>query len=357
MTQSARPHADHTNNYPNSDAGPYSADQWAKIFQVVFTGDQQVSQGVLVRYLNELEVTEAAGTLTVDTGAGICNGRFLDNDKTVAITPPGAGIGTRTDVVVMLTNNTALPVNAGIASGNALAFPSDLTDYAGVEFVPEYSTRLCVLRGTLGAGVAPTLDVDPATLFMVPLLEYDISAAVVSNMVDVRAWCEFSSALPNYTRRFLVPAVAGVQTVLTTNIVRENNRGLLFADNVFTTSVSGFLVPDDFVPGTAITVKSVWRTGSVASGNVYIASSCVYGQCAQFYAAYSDSLPLTATAIASSVGLNRCLQEITLSNPKAGDIVSVGSQRDAVNPLDTLNDDFFLAGWLVEYVANVSTQT
>ncbi|MEZ4591820.1 MAG: hypothetical protein R3D55_11870 [Chloroflexota bacterium] len=85
---------------------------------------------------------------------------------------------------------------AGIASGNNLVFPTSLTDYNGLSSLPPYTCRLAILRGSEAASpTAPTLDVDTATLFMVPLAQYQISTGgTVSALTDRREYCTFATA-------------------------------------------------------------------------------------------------------------------------------------------------------------------
>ena len=117
MTQASRPQADHITNFPApSDPGPYSADQWAQLFQIVFTGDQQTTQGPFIRYLNELECADnASNAVTVDTGAGICNGHILISSEQETFAIPAGPVATRIDRVVMVENNTNVEVTQTVA--------------------------------------------------------------------------------------------------------------------------------------------------------------------------------------------------------------------------------------------------
>lgn len=182
MTQASRPQADNIANYPTSDAGPYSADQWAELFQVLFTGDQEATQGPLLRYLNELEVTTAAGDITVDTGAGFCYGHWFVSSATVTFSPTHVA---REDRVVLVNNNTNATYNTN------LEFPTVLTDYNLTASIEPYSCRLAILTGT-GPG-APRPLVNAGGINMVQLAHYDIDGVgAVTNLTDDRDFARYS---------------------------------------------------------------------------------------------------------------------------------------------------------------------
>lgn len=197
MTQISRPQPEHQNN-GYLDSGPYSADQWAELYKVLFTSDEETVQGVLPYVLNSLAVTNPSGSnIQVNTGWGICNGHLLKNDVAVTFTPPNPSANPRIDVVVLVQNNTAVARTAGIASGNNLVFPTSLTDYNGLSSLPPYTCRLAILRGSEAASpTVPTLDVDTATLFMVPLAQYQISTGgTISALTDRRDYAQKVGAL------------------------------------------------------------------------------------------------------------------------------------------------------------------
>ena len=197
MTQTSRPQPEHINTFTTSDSGPYSSDQWANMFRVLYTGDQNAAQGPFIRYLNELEPTEApANQININTGAGMVNGHFfLQHTAGVAFTPAAPAGNPRIDVVCIVENNTAIVRTAGIATANNLIFPTSLTDYNGTASIEPYTARLAILPGNeAGAPVAPTLDVDSATLYMILLYQYEISVGgVVTANLDRRTFCKFAT--------------------------------------------------------------------------------------------------------------------------------------------------------------------
>lgn len=195
MTQSSRPQADHIITYPApSDPGPYSGDQWAELFRILFTGDQQTIYGPFQRYLNQLEVTDNASTeVYVDTGGGMVNGHALISSEQETWAVPAGPAGGRTDRVVMVENNSNAEVTQSTAV-RPLLFPNDLSEYTATPGVPAYSARLAILRGN-DAGALPALDQSTA-LYMVELARYDIdNGPTISNQVDYREFCKFSTVV------------------------------------------------------------------------------------------------------------------------------------------------------------------
>ena len=192
MTQASRPQADNQSN-GSVDAGPYSGNQWAQLFQSLFTRDDQATRSVLGRYANELEVTNPAGTtIRVDTGAAVVDGHWIENDATVDFTPNVPGIASRTDKVVLVENNTNA-VYDGTASAVILDFPTVLVDYGALSSVPKYSCRLAVLRGDAGTGAATAL-IQTASYWMVELYRFNITNVPgVNTLTDNRAYAKFAT--------------------------------------------------------------------------------------------------------------------------------------------------------------------
>lgn len=221
MTQASRPQADHILNYPlPSDPGPYSADQWAEYMQISYTGDQQLLQGPLARYMNELEVADTAGgtPITVDIGAGYVNGHLLISDEQESfVIPNGPGGAGRTDRVVMFENNTNAAISAPTAGpSNTFLFPTDMSEYetVPVDAVPPYSARLVIVRGD-DLNNLPGIDQVPAQ-YMVELARYNITVAVISGLEDRRSWAATPMAGMHRLRENILPA--GETTVTWDNI-------------------------------------------------------------------------------------------------------------------------------------------
>ncbi|MEZ4591821.1 MAG: hypothetical protein R3D55_11875 [Chloroflexota bacterium] len=122
MTQISRPQPEHQNN-GYLDSGPYSADQWAELYKILFTGDNAADQGPLADVLNALAVTNPSGSnIQVNTGWGICNGHLLKADAAVAFIPPNPSANPRIDVVVMVQNNTPWRARPGLPAATTWFF-------------------------------------------------------------------------------------------------------------------------------------------------------------------------------------------------------------------------------------------
>ncbi len=197
MTQTSRPAGTDSTTWPNSDAGPYDADQWSQIYQTLFTGDQHATQGPLIRYLNELictvNIVGPPAEIRVDTGAGMVNGHWFESDAVVDFTLPPPTVNPRIDVVVIAVNNTAVDVAISDGGFN-LDFPDNLADYGADADIEEYSCRLCILQGVENAAPAvPGLDANN-NHWMIPLYQYQINVAgAISGQTDRRDFCEFST--------------------------------------------------------------------------------------------------------------------------------------------------------------------
>ena len=155
MAQSSRPQPGNINSSATYvDSGPYSGNQWASLFRVLFTGDQEATQGVLKGVWNELVTTHPVANLNlqIDMGSGICNGHWYQNTTAVTITVSAPGGGSRSDTLVLLENNTNAPLTAG---------PGNAYDTVGNASIPPYSVRLAVVKGV---GITQNL-----ALWMVPL--------------------------------------------------------------------------------------------------------------------------------------------------------------------------------------------
>ena len=62
--------------------GPYTDDQWSDTWRKIFSIDR-TTEGVILGYLNELEVENMGDTVRINTGAAIIDGKFYDNDAVI----------------------------------------------------------------------------------------------------------------------------------------------------------------------------------------------------------------------------------------------------------------------------------
>lgn len=325
MAQSSRPQpGDKTVTAAYVDAGPYTADEWADLFRILFTTDQQATQGVLRGVDNELAPTNpATRTVNVATGAGFVNGHLLINDAVVAI---GVDAGAaRNDALVMLENNSNAAIGAGVA-----------TNYntEGNVDIPPYSARLAVVKN-VGANFSQT-----NTLYMVQLATFTTGAGALTNFTDVRGFCQFAIGGPE-TRSFLVqphPLDASTQPAA--------GGGLVMPDAVESFAHGHFAVPSDFA--SSMTVQAVVVTAGGVSGNLYGQIRFYYGACGELNNTHLDDSGALSTVAMVAVTIT-CGYSTTLTNAAVGDIVDCQFTRSAANVLDTVNDIVYFKGWLVTY--------
>lgn len=205
MTQASRPQGEHITNmialgYTTADSGPYSATQWAERVRHPTVGDASTLgirgriRGPVPSVWDKLGVVNYGApskTFRVYTGAAVCGGHVFFSNATVEFTPsnPAASpVNGRTDIIVVMENNTTTPYNTGIE------FPDnagDLVDYytaAGLWYIPPHAARLVILTGPDDdSGNAPTLPATLTTQFAIPLFQYNISAAgAITVPVDLR---------------------------------------------------------------------------------------------------------------------------------------------------------------------------
>lgn len=204
MTQSSIPQQGHLSDNVSPDAGPYSAFQWSEVWRRIFTSDPDHGPIGLTGDTTLQVLNPSGTTFTVSTGTALVAGHFFESDATVTIpvTPPTGD--SRIDKVVVVHNESISPVTHGIASGNALVFPTVLTDYGGSASIPPYSARIAILQGTpAGSPVGPALDQDPTTLHMIPLAEYQINnAGVIAGLTDTRAYTQSGGGGAVYSQAY-----------------------------------------------------------------------------------------------------------------------------------------------------------
>jgi len=338
------------------DSGPYSSDEWAELFQIVFTGDQEATQGVLYRYANELEVTHpAALTVRTATGAGFTYGHWLVNDANVdiAVTLCAAG-KTRYDRVVMVENNTNAAYNTNLALPAAYA--------AGV---PRNSARIAILTGTEGTpGLLPGLLTGPA-YYMVELARYQVTDSAVGTITDYRDWCQLSTEvvpamIENRTRHFWVPALTGYNETGGANI--ELRGGGMAIDlpgprldipqNDYSAGAGRFIVPADYVSNMVATAVSCGGSGG---GNVYVNNLAYAAECSEIMSTHSCETGFSAVALELGGGMFNwydCIKPLTIAGIGTSDIVLLQLYRDGTNILDTYNSTLKLTGWIVTYTAD-----
>lgn len=144
------------------DCGPYIDDRFAHILEILFTGGNKTTQGVLRGYLSELAVTSASSPVNVAAGAGVVDGEIFELDAATTVTIPTPSGATRIDRLVLRKDFTAQTVR--------------LTRIAGIE-----------------GGAAPAISQVDGTTWDVKICQLSITTGGVITITDERAFCQFSS--------------------------------------------------------------------------------------------------------------------------------------------------------------------
>ena len=204
MTQVSRPQGGkYTDGY--HDAGGYTSEQWARIFSILFTLNEE-TEGV-VKHLSDLAVTNPLDTvIRVASGAALVRGRlFINEDQdnpasssNVDFTVDPPATGSRIDRVVLVQNNTDYDYDGTPDySAAVLQIPDDTSDYEyGTSFVvasgiPPHTCRLALLLGDESSGGAMRALTQDASviagdIWMLELARYTINSAGAITLTDVR---------------------------------------------------------------------------------------------------------------------------------------------------------------------------
>jgi len=343
-----------TSSYPQQglfpadgpDCGPYTANEWRAWFLTAMRAGGMVNTGaaappglpatplypnVGVYYVcpNRLEVTSpGASQISIDTGAGLCDGTFFYNDTAITATPITNPAGNpRIDRVVVRQNYSAVDytsVNAPalIAQANT----ADLVIISGAE---------------AGAPVAPTLtqDQDRATYWDIPLAQYQISVAgVITNLTDEREWVDAEMKL------VMVQAQDGWNVTDGNRLDAERPLGFNMVDNKETAIFAQWAAPQDFISTASVT--AVIRP--LATGNAMLEHASRYGACSQLWNTHNDVDLYSAIAVTNAQ--RSCVKELSLTSAASNDLFSFELLRNGANVNDTINDDVTGVGFLVEYL-------
>jgi hypothetical protein len=105
------------------DAGPYTADTFTDWMRKIFTNDR-TTQGVIPDYLNELLVTNPAGTtIRTASGAAIVDGCFYENTANVDNSVVAPGVGSNYYTLVLDKDFVAQTVRISLLGPNPVAPP------------------------------------------------------------------------------------------------------------------------------------------------------------------------------------------------------------------------------------------
>jgi len=157
------------------DCGPFSDDQWSDTWRKLFTVDR-TTQGVLLGYGNELEVTGVASPVAVNTGAGLVDGKFYENTASLNVVIPTPVGATRIDRIVLRK------------------------DFAG------QTVRITRIAGAEG-GAAPAITQTDGTTWDISLAQVSITVPGVITVTDERSFAH--STLSVGKTRLSLPPSAG----------------------------------------------------------------------------------------------------------------------------------------------------
>jgi hypothetical protein len=147
------------------DDGPYSADNWKDMWEMLFKTDE-ADEGVVKNFNNELAGTQPlANTVRIDTG-GACNkGGLYRNTASVDVTIPTPAASTRIDRVVLRKSWGATQTIR-------------ITRVAGVE-----------------GAAAPALTQVDGTTWDIPLYQASITTGGTITLTDQREWLHFGTRI------------------------------------------------------------------------------------------------------------------------------------------------------------------
>lgn len=319
-----------------TDAGPYSAEQWNSMWGAGVRSGVKLGRpadygiGVFYAISAQLDPSLAGTDLDVDTGAAIVDGLYFENDASVSIDVGSASAkpaaNPRIDYIVVRKNYST-----------TVAY----SPTAGPSVAPQ-TARLTVIRGTEAAApVAPSLtqDTNRLTYWDIPIATVQVdTSGNLTNLVDAR---EFVDA---ETKTVFVPASGGYNITDGAMLSTSSSRGWAMLDNKISYGVGWFQVPVDYIGNMIVTVL----LRSAATGNVYASNTAAYGACTESYQNHTDQVVATATSV--TIGLNSCVQPISMTVPTAEDFVLLNFNRSATDPLDTVNNIVYIPGWQVQYL-------
>ncbi|KKN66976.1 hypothetical protein LCGC14_0466560 [marine sediment metagenome] len=294
---------------------PYSDDQWSDMYRKMFIRDRTV-QGVVGGYANELEVTDAGGTtIRVATGIALVDGKFYENTVNVD--------------------------NA--SSGNTVYWLVGLQkDFAGQE------VRIFA-RGPYASEAAALLALiqTDGVIWEIPLATVLTDAAGdVDVVTDQRVWvlrplletifipCGFVYNRTDPINEYLEETAIGLTGVKMQDAKNSEAHGW-------------FILPANYYSD--LTVKAVLFGGN--GNNIYAKMVIAVGECGGTVGSIGIIEPAFAQeAVESNDGYHSCQMETTIDfTAYSGNIVLLTFVRDAVDVLDTVNQDMFTIGFYVTY--------
>lgn len=151
------------------------------------------------------------------------------------------------------------------------------------------------------------------------------------------------------TRKFFVPAVGGKDTTTPTPnlILNTGSYGWITIDGEDCIVLGFFTCPEDYASGLTVTPVVV----AAANGDCYSTGLYSYGTDGEPNA--GASTVVAAAAITLAVGDREFIQPGSLSAISKGDVVTCYFEREASNVADTIGNEVWVQGWIVEYTADM----
>jgi hypothetical protein len=340
--------------------------------------------------IGELEVTGIATPLSVDPGAGICYGLYInDAVKTLAITTPavgttggrvvlqtnwagtgGAGLEARTRLAVKYSadGNPAIPAltqafgitwevslaTFTVTTGGVITVTDDRTFRRSTamvdtdEIIDQAITSVKIENGTIqnidiadGQINANKLANDAVTSGKIganAVIAGKLANGAVDTTARIADGIVTADKIANRTRKFIVEIIPGSGTY--------DIRGLGMADGSARYGYGCFHCPQDYVSG--LTVKAIIIPD--ASGNICYTSTADYGAVGENWFTHSENHPFDIAAVI--INQHNLVGTLSLVSLAVGDIVHLAFEREGADPSDTLSAPAYCSGWLVEYTAD-----
>jgi len=374
MTQISRPQSGkYSDGY--HDAGGYTSEQWARIFSILLTLNEE-TEGV-VKHLSDMVVTNPLDTvIRVASGAALVRGRLFVNedqdnpaassDVDFTVDPPSTG--SRTDRVVLVQNNTDYDYDGTPDYGAAvLQIPDDTSDYEyGTSFVaasgiPPHTCRLALLLGDESSGGAMRALTQDASviagdIWMLELARYTINSAGAITLTDMRDYAPkfmtenladnavTPAKISNRTREVFIPVDSGSAGIV------GNQRGIYLPNGTYTEVYGHGKIPCDFVAD-AILIPVICNPG-IESGGFnqyarfeYLCNMASNGEMHITHIA-GDIRDMPETPLHTIVFLDA----LALPNVTIGDTLGISFARHG--DLDTSDQTFYLRGFILRYTAD-----
>lgn len=328
------------------DCGPYTSAQLHDQMLRSITGCTG-DKGVLLNWLNNLEVTGETSPVSVNTGAALVYGRFFESDSAVSLTisTPNTGYS-RYDVIVVRRDISTQTIRLGKVIGTAsLVTPS-----------------------------VPALTQDPASTYEIPLAYILVDDTGALEITDARDWAVYSSSWP----AALVTGDMIVGSEITADKMANQTRwevkgaGQIEPDNTnpctltvganydfwdFATAVTNeawvyFMAPTGLVAGSL--AFYLWNApDAAAAGNVDWEYSVYYGDSdvgALTNATGSTVVAQGGRAVANSY--RDAFFTITTAIVTEGQIIALQVRRDGGGGVDTYGSSMRLLGIEMEWTAD-----